>query len=159
MSPRSVTLSLLLLGGCAPYHLAERPTPPLDIHGAPPEGLGRVCVLRAQRDPLAATAVVRDNARLVGATGGRSCFCYLARPGEHHITTEAVQEQGEAWASVRPGGRYYLQQDVEMTSSGMGVQLRWLQEEHGQEALRGCSYRTLSQVPRREALPGEVPVV
>ena len=49
---------------------------------------------------------LRDNGVLVGATEGRSHFCYLAGAGSHTLTTE-VSDADDLSFDASPGARYF----------------------------------------------------
>src|SRR5258708_1463740 len=118
----------LSLFGCSGYQLEAAGTPAVDLLTAPPGGVAKICVLRPQSNIFTATAVIRDNGSLVGATGGHSYFCYLAEPGEHVVRSEAEREAGEIRTNAMAGGSYYLDQFIDADGPHMRFEQQWVDE-------------------------------
>lgn len=156
MNPRPLALLLPILAalsGCTGYHLVTNPAPALDLRAPPPAGMARICVVRPQSRVLSYTAVLHDNGRLVGATQGQTSFCYLAEPGEHRITTEAVRKAEEATAYARAGETYYLEQAVDYGTEGVHISVAWIDPAAAEAAARGCRSVVLTAAPGHEVLP------
>jgi hypothetical protein len=117
--------------------------------GPVPSGAARVCVVRP--DSLAANVSmpVRDNGRLVGATRGTTFFCYLARAGEHQITS-VDDDTGPMLLRAVSGARYWLHQDVSELAGAVHAHLDWVDERAGLELLDACEARVHVAVPGHE---------
>ncbi|WP_159398075.1 hypothetical protein [Sorangium cellulosum] len=142
----ALLIASLVMSACSAYRLHEAEMP-----GAPPRGAGRICVLRSSASAWAATFVVRDNGRLVGATRGGTFFCYFAGVGRHHITSES-DGTDEATVVVADGRRYYLEQDTSNTFGYVRADLRWVDEQTGYEMMRGSEHSALVDAPDGEVL-------
>ncbi len=117
--------------------------------GPVPSGAAQVCVVRP--DSLAASVAmpVRDNGRLVGATRGTTFFCYLARAGEHQITS-VDDDTGPMLLRAVSGARYWLHQDVSELAGAVHAHLDWVDENAGLELLDACEARVHVAVPGHE---------
>ncbi|MDC0672611.1 hypothetical protein [Nannocystis radixulma] len=159
---RHQPLSVLLIvfasfaaGGCTSWRLSE-PEQPRDAFDPSPPELAQICVFRRSLLAQAVTFPVHDNGVLVGATRGRSHFCYHAAPGRHVIAIKADKlERAEIVAE--PGGRYYLEQEVYNTFGHVTCRAVWVADSVAAELVEASTYRVLVGVPGSERLPGEVP--
>jgi hypothetical protein len=117
--------------------------------GAVPSGAAQVCVVRPA--PLAALVAmpVRDNGRMVGATRGATFFCYLARSGEHQITS-SDDDTGPLLLHARARARYWLHQDVVELAGAVHAHLDWVDESTALEMLDACETRVRVAVPGHE---------
>ncbi len=141
------TVATLALAGC--FHGSARahgPSATVADLGPVPSGAAQVCVVRP--DPLASSVSmpVRDNGRLVGATRGTTFFCYLARVGEHQITS-VHDDTGPMLLRAESGARYWLHQDVSELAGAVHAHLDWVEESTGLEMLEGCDARVHVSVP------------
>ena len=83
-------------------------------------------------------ARVRDNGVEAGAMRGGGCFCYLARPGDHHVQAEAERRHFDAWALVHPGKTYALSLEVESSFQAVVLRPRWLEPDQARAAMLRC---------------------
>jgi hypothetical protein len=125
--------------------------------GMVPSGAAQVCVVRP--DALAAhvSMPVRDNGRLVGATRGTTFFCWLARTGEHQITS-SDDDTGPMLLRARSGARYFLHQDVMELDGDVHAHLDWVDEGAALEMLDACEARVRVAVPGHDDEPFAQPV-
>jgi hypothetical protein len=151
----AIVLASLAAAGCTSWKLAE-PEHPRSPLAPPPADHAQICVLRTSLLAQAVTFPVHDNGVLVGATRGRSHFCYLAAPGRH-VLTIAADAIEEAEIVAAPGGRYYLEQEVDNIFGYVKCRAAWVTEEVARELVEESTYRVLVGVPGNERLPGEVP--
>src|SRR4051812_47794820 len=107
MNARTITGISLFVAACSPP--AQSPLP-RDVAALPP-GVAQVCVVRPEAESASVTMTVRDNGRLVGATRGRTYFCWLAAPGPHQIGS-ADDDTGPILLRADVGARYWLHQEV-----------------------------------------------
>ena len=114
--------------------------------GLVPSGAAQVCVVRP--DALAAHVpmAIRDNGRLVGATRGTTFFCYLARTGEHQITS-SDDDTGPLLLRAQSGARYFLHQDVTELAGAVHAHLDWVDDATALEMLDACEARVRVAVP------------
>lgn len=155
IATRLALLAALALAGCSSYRLSE-PLSPASPFQDPPRDRAQICVFRTSVLAQAVTFPVRDNGVLVGATRGPSHFCYLAEPGRHAIIVEA-DEPEHAQIEARPGGRYYLAQEVDNLFGWVKCRAAWVTEEVARDLAERSAYQVLSGVPGNERLPSEVP--
>lgn len=80
----SLLISLL---GCGAYRVEPQASA---ASPSPPRGLGLVCVAHLGEGRGPSGVPVWDNGALVGATHGRSRFCYVAEPGLHTLVSELL---------------------------------------------------------------------
>lgn len=85
---RAILATALALAalGCGSYRVEPRSSPNLSV----PQGMGLVCVAHLGEGRSSSAVPVWDNGALVGATQGRSRFCYVAEPGLHVLVTELL---------------------------------------------------------------------
>jgi len=117
--------------------------------GPIPSGSAQVCVVRPERIAAHVSMPVRDNGRLVGATRGLTFFCYLARPGEHQITS-VDDDTGPTLLRAVSGIRYWLHQDVAELAGNVHAHLDWVEEHDALELLDACESRVHVAVPGHE---------
>ncbi len=101
----------LLPAACVPY---ASDAGGVDPNVAVRSDVAQVCAVRPvppSPAPLA-TYLLRDDGRLVGSTRGPSFLCWEARPGPHHLTSDAQQPPGVAAVDVTlvAGQRVFLRQ-------------------------------------------------
>ena len=146
MARMSCTLLFsIALGACAPA--SARPIES-DL-GAVPASAARVCVVRPA--PLAGkvTMELRDNARLVGATRGRTFVCWLAAPGDHQITS-IDDDTGPTFLRARAGAHYWLHQDVTTLAGDLHAHLDWVDDATADAMLDQCDARVKVAIPGHE---------
>ncbi len=144
------------LTDCTSWKLVE-PAAALAPFAPPPPDLAQICIVRTALLGQAVTFPVHDGGVLVGATRGRSHFCYLAAPGHHVITIEA-DEIERAEVDVQPGSRRYLKQEVDNIFGHVRCRAVWITEAVARELVLASTYRVLVGVPGTERLPDEPPV-
>lgn len=138
--------ALMLLAGCAHASSGNGANGAFADLGAVPSGAAQVCVVRP--DPFASqvSMLVRDNGMLVGATRGTTFFCYLARPGEHQITSPD-DDTGPTLLRAQSGARYFLHQEVSELAGTVHAHLDWIEESAAMELLDACESRVQVAVP------------
>jgi hypothetical protein len=125
--------------------------------GPVPSGSAQVCVVRPERLASSVSMAVRDNGRLVGATRGTTFFCYLARVGEHQITS-IDDDTGPLLLRARSGVRYWLHQDVVELGGKVHAHLDWVDEGAGLEMLESCDARVRVAVPGHDEETSAQPI-
>lgn len=99
--------------GCspAPYTTYHRITPQVDPWFAQ-KTLATICILRAEQFHPPATVAYFDNKRFVGMTEHDGIyFCYLARPGLHHIVARSTRAYPvQITFQAQPNQCYYFRQ-------------------------------------------------
>jgi hypothetical protein len=125
--------------------------------GAVPSGAAQVCVVRPDALASQVSMPVRDNGRLVGATRGTTFFCWLARTGEHQITS-SDDDTGPMLLHARSGARYFLHQDVMELGGAIHAHLDWVEESAARELLDACEARVRVAVPGHDDEPFAQPV-
>ncbi|AKT40336.1 hypothetical protein [Chondromyces crocatus] len=145
-----------LTTGCSSWRLSEPAQAPIAPMAAPPEGMAKICVVRADEAAHEVTFPVHDNGVLVGATRGPGHFCYLAEPG-HHVVESAADEVATATIDAAPGGRYTLLQEVEDRLGHVTCRASWVGEKEAREHVTATPYAQLVGVPSEEKLPEAVP--
>ena len=128
-----------------------------DELGAVPSGAAQVCVVRPDALASHVSMPVRDNGRLVGATRGTTFFCWLARTGEHQITS-SDDDTGPMLLRARSGARYFLHQDVMELGGAIHAHLDWVDEGAALEMLDACEARVRVAVPGHDDEPFAQPV-
>lgn len=125
--------------------------------GLVPSGVAQVCVVRP--DALAAhlSMPIRDNGRLVGATRGTTFFCYLARTGEHQITS-SDDDTGPMLLRARAGMRYFIHQDVTELGGAVHAHLDWVDDATALEMVDACEARVRVAVPGHDDEPFAQPI-
>lgn len=132
---------------CASTHSVEFAHRAVDAElGALPSAAARVCIVRPASVGAEVTMEIRDNARLVGATRGRTFACWLAAPGEHQITS-VDDDTGPTLFHARAGRHYWLHQDVEVLGGDLHAHLDWIDEPTAAEMLEACTRRVIVSVP------------
>lgn len=155
-----LALYSLLLAACSPYSLSGATTPTIAPFGGARIDVGTICVIRSSPWAQAVPFIVHDNQALVGATMGHSYFCYEAAPGTHTIvsdTFDSTDHPGSTQMVVEAGTRYWLRQDHDNSFGSVTSKLEWLDYAHAQEAIEGCDYRVITEVPGHEHVPPPVP--
>jgi hypothetical protein len=117
--------------------------------GPVPSGSAQVCVVRPDSMAAQVSMLVRDNGRLVGATRGTTFFCYLARAGEHQITSPD-DDTGPTLLRAVSGARYWLHQEVTELAGSVHAHLDWVDENTALELLDACESRVHVAVPGHE---------
>lgn len=136
---------LLVLAGCA-----AAKTGGVDAElGAVPATAARVCVVRPEALAATTTMELRDNARLVGATRGRTYVCWLASPGEHQITS-VDDDTGPTFLRAHAGAHYWLHQDVTTLAGDVHAHLDWVDDPTATELLERCTARVKVAIPGHE---------
>lgn len=146
----------LSLTACTSWKLAAPAVPPAPLPSPPPDR-AQICVVRATRLAWAVPFPVRDDGVLVGATRGRSHFCYLAAPGPHLVTIEADQTE-RAQIFAEPGRTYFLKQEVDNVLGWVRCRAVWVTEAVARDLVAASSYEVLVGVPGMERLPPELPL-
>jgi hypothetical protein len=136
------------LAGCFPPAEQARSSP-IEELGPVPSGSAQVCVVRPDAMASALTMHVRDNGRLVGATRGTTFFCYLARAGEHQITS-VDDDTGPTFLRAQSGARYWLHQDVVELEGTVHAHLDWVEESTALDMIDACEARVRVAVPGRD---------
>jgi hypothetical protein len=144
----------LVVVGCSAYGVEPTTVPPLRPESSPPEGTALVCVLRGGGVGAGLTTPLRDNGVLVGATEGRSHFCYLAGAGSHTLTTE-VSDADDLSFDASPGARYFFEHRIHVGQD----ELVRIEEAEAQRRAGSMDYVLITSGPAGEALPPEVPRV
>ncbi len=152
-----LVLSLAACGG-GRAHDAKSPSPVAAELGPQPPGVAQVCVVRPASLAGSMTMTVRDNGRLVGATRGKTYFCWLAAPGAHQITSDD-DDTGPTLFRADSGARYWLHQEVFEVGGMAHAHLDWVDEEAATELLDSCDERVRVSVPGHDANPAAQPVV
>lgn len=128
--------------GCGAFAVSPAPMPDLPI----PESASKVCVIRRGSEGSLNTYPVRDNAIVVGATVGESCFCYLAAVGHHDL--EARTDGFDTLAlDAKAGKEYYVLQTTKVALGIVRSRLEIIDADAGKAALGKCQYSVLTQVP------------
>src|SRR5262245_59112708 len=106
-----------LTSGCTTYRLEEAKVPPLDARAPVPAGLAEICVMHPKPlSGLPETHIVTDNGEIVGGVRYPGYFCYFARPGFHHVTSDSTDHLA---LEVTPGAQIFLAQyDTQYDSGG-----------------------------------------
>lgn len=125
--------------------------------GLVPSGAAQVCVMRPDSFVSQVSMAIRDNGRLVGATRGTTFFCYLARTGEHQITS-SDDDTGPMLLRAQSGARYFLHQDVTELAGAVHAHLDWIDEATALEMLDACEARVLVAVPGHDDEPFAQPI-
>jgi len=128
--------------GCGAYAVAPTPMLALPL----PEGAAKVCILRRGSEGSLGTYPMRDNAILVGATVGGSCFCYFAANGHHELESR-TDGFDTLSLDVKGGAEYYITQTTQAALGIVRSRLEIVSSEDGKAALGKCQYSTLSEVP------------
>jgi hypothetical protein len=128
---------------------ARNTAPSVADLGPVPSGSAQVCVVRPDRVAAHVSMPVRDNGRLVGATRGLTFFCYLARAGEHQITS-VDDDTGPTLLRAIPGTRYWLHQEVTELAGAIHAHLDWVEEHDALDLLDACESRVHVAVPGHE---------
>ena len=142
----------LVPAACVPYAPdAGGVDPNVAVRG----DVAQVCVVRpVPPSPVASTTyLLRDDGRLVGSTPGPSYLCWEARPGLHHVTSEAPPNAAAIDVTLVAGRRVFLRQSTR--SGAMALDL--LPEPEARAALADLRYASLV-APPGEALPPAVAV-
>lgn len=161
MGMRKLASVVVIAGGCSLFGCAHgeagagvharsaKESVTVSDLGPVPSGAAQVCVVRP--DALAANVSmpVHDNGHLVGATRGTTFFCYLARTGEHQITS-VDDDTGPTFLRAQSGARYWLHQDVSELAGTVHAHLDWVSESDGLELLDACESRVHVAVPGYE---------
>jgi hypothetical protein len=142
------SVGLVPLAGCWPEASHARSAAIAEL-GPVPSGSAQVCVIRPDRMASSVSMLVRDNGRLVGATRGTTFFCYLARAGEHQITS-VDDDTGPTFLRAQSGARYWLHQDVVELAGTVHAHLDWVEESTALEMLDACDERVRVAVPGRD---------
>lgn len=150
-----IILASLAAAGCTNWKFSEPEHPQGPFDAFPPDR-AQICVFRQSFLAQAVTFPVHDNGVLVGATRGRSHFCYLAAPGRHVLAIKA-DKVARAEIIAEPGGRYYLEQEVDNIFGHVTCRPVWVAKSVAAELVEASTYRVLVGVPGNERLPGEVP--
>ena len=151
--------SALTLVACSPYAVTKSRTPKMNITGAARVGVATVCIFRSARLAQAVSFVVHDNGVVVGATRGRSHFCYEAEPGNHTIissTHDAADTPARIDAHLAPM-RYWLRQDTSSNIGALTSVLTWVDEAAATAAASGTPYTQLAEVRPGETIPPPIP--
>lgn len=114
--------------------------------GLVPSGAAQVCVVRPDGLASHVSMPIRDNGRLVGATRGTTFFCYLARTGDHQITS-SDDDTGPLLLRAKSGARYFLHQDVTELGGTVHAHLDWVDDATAFEMLDACEARVRVAVP------------
>ncbi len=125
--------------------------------GLVPSGAAQVCVMRPDAFAAHVSMPVRDNGRLVGATRGATFFCWLARTGDHQITS-SDDDTGPLLLRARSGARYFLHQDVSELAGHVHAHLDWVDEPAAVEMLDACEARVRVAVPGHDEEPFAQPI-
>ena len=154
-------VTLALFTACSPYSVTKVTTPVLPIVGASRVGVATVCVIRSARLTQAVSFVVHDNDTVVGATRGRSHFCYEAQPGNHTIvsSTHDSSDTPARLDAQLEAQRYWLLQDDQNTFGSVTSILSWIDEPNAVQAASGSAYTQLTDVRSGEKLPEPIPYV
>ena len=150
----------LVCAACSPYSISGGVQAPIAATGTARPDAGTVCVIRSSPWARAVTFVVHDNQTLVGATKGRSYFCYEAEVGPHTIvsdTFDSTDHSGKIQIAIDPGVRYWLLQDHENSFGSVTSKLAWIDEELAADLVKDCAYRVITETPGHEQLPPPVP--
>lgn len=158
----AVIAGLFPLSGCAHEASNTRARAPseraeLAELGPVPRGAAQVCIVRPDSLAASVSMPVKDNGRLVGATRGTTFFCYLARAGEHQITS-ADDDTGPMLLRAVSGARYWLHQDVTELAGAVHAHLDWVDESAGLELLDACEARVHVAVPGHEGEASAQPI-
>ncbi|AKV00116.1 hypothetical protein AKJ09_06779 [Labilithrix luteola] len=146
--------------GCIPPQAQPtraRSTLPIELT-AVPDDVARVCVMRPDSTASDVQMVIRDNGRFVGATRGGTYFCYLARPGEHEITS-VDHDLGTVYLEAHAGTRYWLYEEVMWLGGNLHAHLDRVDEPTALEQLESCEMRGAILTPGREDEPDVLPIV
>lgn len=127
---------------CGAYAVTPATMPTLPT----PAGAAKVCILRRGSEGAVSTYPMRDNAILVGATVGGSCFCYFAASGHHEL--EARTDGFDTLSlDAQAGKEYYVLQTTQAALGIVRSHLDIVDPEDGKAALGKCQYSVLSEVP------------
>lgn len=139
--------------GCAHPEEAHAVSPARPRASYPlPDGAAQVCVVRPDSVARDVSMPVRDNGRLVGATRGATYFCWIAATGEHQITSRD-DDTGPTLLEARPGGLYYLHQEVTELAGTVHAHLDFVDDAAAAELIEGCEERVRVAVPGHEDEP------
>lgn len=141
-----------LLAGCSSYAVDAR-APATDAFGAPPAGLGRVCVFRPHAIGSLLTTPYHDNGALVGATKGPAYFCYFAAPGRHELRVD-TSDAPPLRFEVAQGERVWVHHQINVGTD----ELFFLDEPHARRFAETCTYQVVTETPSDERVPLEVPL-
>jgi hypothetical protein len=144
------TSALFLVTGCFSYTVDLPQTPPVDARAAVRPDAAEVCVVRTSL--AGGTHVVRDNGRIVGATGGKGYFCYEARPGLHRVVSVVGEERATLDLALTGGERVFLQQSYD----GEKAALARLPEREARAAMGPLHYERLIAAPEPVLAPSEL---
>lgn len=125
--------------------------------GVVPSGAAEVCVVRPDAFAAHVSMSIHDNGRLVGATRGKTFFCYLARTGEHQITS-SDDDTGPLLLRAQTGARYFLHQDATELGGAVHAHLDWIDEAEALEMLDACEARVRVAVPGHDDEPFAQPI-
>jgi hypothetical protein len=140
---------------CSSYRLAEPQAAVLHPFTPIPTDFARVCVIRTSRLAASQPFPTLDNGVLVGATKGRTFFCYQAEPGEHLLRMQADEPTEEKLYAV--GGRsYYLHETIPL-SPAVRCEVTWVSDAKASELMRSATYEVVTDTPATERPPAPVP--
>jgi uracil-DNA glycosylase len=139
--------------GCSSYVVSTPAQAPVGPFGEAPIGLAKVCVYRPHELGASLTTTVRDNGKLVGATRGPTFFCYLAKPGLHHLEVER-SDADALELEVVSGMKYHVHHEINFGPD----RLTLVEEREAREYAAGCAYSVVTDVPPLESIPDPVPV-
>lgn len=149
-----------LAAGCLPPQAHEtrvHSASPIELTPVP-DDVARVCVMRPDSTASDMVMVLRDNGRFVGATRGGTYFCYLAKPGDHEITS-VDHDLGTVYLEAHAGARYWLYEEVFTLGGNLHAHLDRVDEPTALELLDSCDLRGVILPPGRENEPDVLPVV
>ena len=154
---RTYLVASLALLGCAQSN-GHSPHAAMNTElGLVPTGAAQVCVMRPDAFASHVSMSIRDNGRLVGATRGKTFFCYLARTGEHQITS-SDDDTGPLLLRAQAGTRYFLHQDATELGGAVHAHLDWVDEPEALEMLDACEARVRVAVPGHDDEPFAQPI-
>ncbi len=140
-------LVALALSAChLGYHVEVLQKPVVDPW-TPTGDVAKVCVLRPQTFGALAAFQHYDNGRLVGVSQGRRVyFCYLVRPGNHHLIARSDNDASlDIW--LQAGQVLFIQLEVAMGPDNISR----VDTESARKILKNLSYivaePTLEDVP------------
>jgi hypothetical protein len=122
-----------------------------------PSGAAQVCVVRPETTASGTSMPVRDNGRLVGATRGTTFMCWIANAGAHQLTSDD-DDTGPLLFHAKPGGRYWIHQEVVELGGQVHAHLDWVDESIALEMIESCETRVYVSVPGHDDNPGALPI-
>ena len=130
----SCVFALFLVGCASSVQYVHMPDLSKKVEDA---NKGRIYVMRPTSFGYAISMEVSDGGNPIGKTGAKGFLCWEREPGDV-IVSSTAENTSRVSLPVRPGGIYYVQQNVRMGVWMARTDLEVVDEEKAQEKLKKC---------------------